>query len=92
MISTVVAVVSLVAVAIMEACLNVKLYRNLKEWKDAMGEEWHQQKEALRVLYEHAQKTCEIRKDMLRKIADLERWVQAHETRHIEQEEKQWKD
>lgn len=92
MISTVVAVVSLVAVAIMEAWLNVKLYRNSKEWKNDMEEQWHRQKEALRALYEHAQKTCEIRKDMLRKIADLERCAQAHEVRITEQEGKQWKD
>lgn len=49
-------------------------------------------KEALRELYEHAQKACKIRSDMLQKITDLERYVRAHEMRHIEQEEAQWKD
>lgn len=51
-----------------------------------------QHKEALRELYEYAQKAGKIRSDMLQKITDLECWVQAHEMRHIEQEEKQWKD
>ena len=51
-----------------------------------------QHKEALRELYEYAQKAGEIRSGMLSKITDLERWVQAHEARHIEQEEEQWKD
>lgn len=51
-----------------------------------------QHKDALRELYEYAQKAGEIRSDMLQKITDLERWVQAHEMRHIEQEEEQWKD
>ena len=51
-----------------------------------------QHKEALRELYEYAQKAGGIRSDMLQKIADLERWVHQHEARHIEQEEEQWKD
>lgn len=36
-------------------------------------------KEALRSLYEYAQKACEIRSNMLQKITDLERCAQAHE-------------
>lgn len=51
-----------------------------------------QHKEALRELYEYAQKACEIRSDMLQKITDLERCAQAHEAWIAEQEEKQWKD
>ena len=51
-----------------------------------------QHKEALRELYEYAQKAGEIRGGMLSKITDLERWVHLHEARHIEQEEEQWKD
>lgn len=51
-----------------------------------------QHEAALRSLYEYAQEACGIRSNMLKKITDLERWVQAHEMQHIEQEEKQWKD
>lgn len=51
-----------------------------------------QHKEALRSLYEYAQKACEIRSNMLQKITDLERCAQAHEAWITEQEEKQWKD
>lgn len=51
-----------------------------------------QHEAALRSLYEYAQEACGIRSNMLQKITDLECWVQAHEMRHIEQEEKQWKD
>lgn len=51
-----------------------------------------QHKEALRSLYEYAQKASEIRSNMLQKITDLERCAQAHEAWITEQEEKQWKD
>ena len=51
-----------------------------------------QHEAALRSLYEYAQEACGIRSNMLKKITDLEHWVQAYEARHIEQEEEQWKD
>lgn len=60
------------------------------DWRTVEAVKQH--KDALRELYEYAQKAGEIRSDMLQKITDLERWVQAHEMQHIEQEEKQWKD
>lgn len=47
-----------------------------------------QHKEALRSLYEYAQKASEIRSNMLQKITDLERCAQAHEAWITEQEEK----
>lgn len=60
------------------------------DWRTVEAVKQH--KEALRELYEYAQKAGEIRSDMLQKITDLERWVQAYEARHIEQEEEKWKD
>lgn len=51
-----------------------------------------QHEAALRSLYEYAQEACGIRSNMLKKITDLEHWVQAYEARHIEQEEEKWKD
>lgn len=60
------------------------------DWRTVEAVKQH--KDALRELYEYAQKAGEIRSNMLKKITDLEHWVQAYEARHIEQEEKQWKD
>lgn len=94
-----IAIVMLLAVAVAEAVLNVKLYRRLQEWREVDHSErmevlkqQNQLKNALRELYKHAQKACEIRSDMLQKITDLERCAQAHEAWITEQEEKQWKD
>lgn len=94
-----IAILILLAVAVMEVVLNVKLYRRLQEWREVNHSErveilkqQSQLRNALRELYKHAQKACEIRSDMLRKITDLERCAQAHEAWIIEQEEKQWKD
>lgn len=94
-----IAILILLAVAVMEAVLNVKLYRRLQEWREVDHSErvevLRQQKQvrnALRELYKHAQRACEIRGNMLQKITDLERCAQAHEAWIIEQEEKQWKD
>lgn len=100
----VIAIVILLAVVVMDAVLNVKLYRRLQEWREVDHSErvevlrqQRQVRDALRELYKHAQKACEIRSDMLQKItdlelADLERCAQAHEAWIIEQEGKQWKD
>lgn len=60
------------------------------DWRTVEAVKQH--KDALRELYEYAQKAGEIRSDMLQKITDLERCAQAHEAWIIEQEEKQWKD
>ena len=60
------------------------------DWRTVEAVKQH--KDALRELYEYAQKAGEIRSDMLSKITDLERCAQAHEAWIIEQEEKQWKD
>ncbi len=94
-----IAIVILLAVAVMEVVLNVKLYRRLQEWREVNHSErveilkqQSQLRNALRELYKHAQKACEIRSDMLQKITDLERYAQAHEAWIAEQEEKQWKD
>lgn len=94
-----IAILILLAVAVMEAVLNVKLYRRMQEWREVDHSErvevlrqQSQLKNALRELYKHAQRACEIRRDMLQKITDLERCAQAHEAWIIEQEEKQWKD
>ena len=94
-----IAIVILLAVAVMEVVLNVKLYRRLQEWREVNHSErveilkqQSQLRNALRELYKHAQKACEIRSDMLQKITDRERYAQAHEAWIAEQEEKQWKD
>lgn len=94
-----IAIVMLLTVAVVEAVLNVKLYRRLQEWREvyrservAVLRQQNQLKNALRELYKHAQKACEIRSDMLQKITDLERCAQAHEAWIAEQEEKQWRD
>lgn len=94
-----IAILILLAVAVMEAVLNVKLYRRLQEWREVdriecmeVLKRQDQLKNALRELYKHAQRACEIRSDMLQKITDLERCAQAHEAWITEQEEKQWKD
>jgi hypothetical protein len=91
-----IATLILLAVAVMEAVLNVKLYRRLQEWREVDHSErvevlrqQSQLKNALRELYKHAQRACEIRSDMLSKITDLERCAQAHEAWITEQEEKQ---
>lgn len=60
------------------------------DWRTVEAVKQH--KDALRELYEYAQKAGEIRSNMLKKITDLEHWVQAYEARITEQEEKQWKD
>lgn len=60
------------------------------DWRTAEAVKQH--KNALRELYEYAQKAGEIRSNMLQKIADLERCAQAHEAWIIEREEEQWKD
>lgn len=95
----VIAIVILMAVAVVDAALNVKLYRRLQEWREVNHSErveilkqQSQLRNALRELYKHAQKACEIRSNMLQKITDLERCAQAHEAWITEQEEKQWKD
>ena len=94
-----IAIVILLVVAVMEAVLNVKLYRRLQEWREVDHSErvevlrqQSQVRNALRELYKHAQRACEIRGSMLQKITDLERCAQAHEAWITEQEEKQWKD
>lgn len=94
-----IATLILLAVVVMEAVLNVKLYRRLQEWREVDHSErvevlrqQSQVRNALRELYKHAQRACEIRSNMLQKITDLERCAQAHEAWIAEQEEKQWKD
>lgn len=94
-----IAIVILLTVAAVDAVLNVKLYRRLQEWREVdlserveVLRQQSQLKNALRELYKHAQKACEIRSNMLQKITDLERCAQAHEAWITEQEEKQWKD
>lgn len=70
----------------------IELERDFKGSAHRTVDEIKRHKEALRELYEYAQKAGEIRSDMLSKITDLERCAQAHEAWIIEQEEKQWKD
>ena len=70
----------------------IELEKDFKGSAHRTVDEIKRHKEALRELYEYAQKAGEIRSDMLQKITDLERCAQAHEAWIIEREEKQWKD
>lgn len=69
-----IAILILLAVAIMEAVLNVKLYRRLQEWREVDHSErvevlrqQSQVRNALRELYKHAQRACEIRSKLSEK-------------------------
>lgn len=70
----------------------IELEKDFKGSAHRTVDEIKQHKEALRELYEHAQKAGKIRSNMLQKITDLERCAQAHEAWIAEQEEKQWRD
>lgn len=70
----------------------IELEKDFKGPAHRTVDEIKQHKEALRELYEHAQKAGKIRSNMLQKITDLERCAQAHEAWIAEQEEKQWRD
>lgn len=67
----------------------IELEKDFKGSAHRTVDEIKRHKEALRELYEYAQKAGEIRSDMLSKITDLERCAQAHEAWIAEQEEKQ---
>lgn len=70
----------------------IELEKDFKGSAHRTVDEIKRHKEALRELYECAQKAGEIQSDMLQKITDLELWVHLHEVRRIEREEEQWKD
>ena len=69
-----------------------RINEQIKRCMNDLEKTVEEHKKALRELYKHAQRACEIRSNMLQKITDLERCAQAHEAWITEQEEKQWKD
>lgn len=47
----------------------------IKRCMDDLEKTVEEHKKALRVLYEHADKACRVRQNLIRRLQDVERWV-----------------